>query len=228
MTFSVDGVKGRIFLRNASTDDLKYLMWVEQKGEDFYWGSPYPVPDIPSATFGPGEDITVTIPEDFERLPRASMKTSFHRSGHMHVTTNGSGAQEVHDTYVGKLTEFRQPTLFAAIMTVPESIAPHTANPRKGSRAARTLTMSDDHWRQRWYFDFSFAPEGCVAEPWGAFGFEEGTYPAIQESVFLSRDLGLLMVMRAAPMSAESSAWRPEQTILIRVTPEAPGAQSPS
>jgi hypothetical protein len=222
MASTIDGVRGRVFLRNALSGELKYLMWVEQKGEDFYWGSPDPAPDVPSATFGPGEDITITIPENLEQLPLAHMKTSFHASGHMHVTTNGSGAQELRNTYVGKITDFRVPTLFAAIMTVPASGATHARDPRRSQRAARTLTIPDDHWHKRWYFDFSFAPEGCLAEPWGAFGFEAGTFPPIQESVFLNRDLGLLMVIRAAPTSEELSAWQPEQTILILVTPDAP------
>lgn len=225
MTKTVNGIRGRIFLRNALTGESTYLMWVEQQGEDFYWGSPYPAPDVPSATFASGEDITITIPQDLDQLPRAHMKTSFHRSGHMHVTTNGSGAQEVRNTYVGKVTDFRQPTMFAAIMTVPASGPAHTGNPRKGRKAARTLVIPDEHWGKRFYFDFSFATEGCLAEPWGAFGFEEGAFPEIQESVFLNRDLGLLMVIRAAPMSDEMSAWRPEQTILLRVTPEAPGIE---
>jgi hypothetical protein len=225
MTKTFEGVRGRIFLRNDLTGELKYLMWAEQKGEDFYWGSPYPAPDMPSATFGPDEDITITIPQNLEKLPRASMKTSFHRSGHMHVTTDGSGAQEVRNTYVGKVTDFRKPTLFAAIMTVPACGDPHTANPRKNRRAARTLVVPDEHWHKRLYFDFSFAPEGCHAETWGAFGLEEGLFPVIQDSVFLSRDFGLLMVIRAAPMSDELSAWRPEQTIILRVTPEAPGVE---
>jgi hypothetical protein len=107
-------------------------------------------------------------------------------------------------------------------MTVPASGAPYAGNPRKGKKAARTLVIADEHWHKRLYFDFSFAPEGCVAEPWEGFGFEPGAFPATQESVFLSRDLGLLMVIRAAPMSDELSAWHPEQTLLIRVTPEAP------
>lgn len=225
MTKTFEGVRGRIFLRNDLTGELKYLMWAEQKGEDFYWGSPYPAPDMPSATFGPDEDITITIPQNLEKLPRASMKTSFHRSGHMHVTTDGSGAQEVRNTYVGKVTDFRKPTLFAAIMTVPACGDPHTANPRKNRRAARTLVVPDEHWHKRLYFDFSFAPEGCHAKTWGAFGLEEGLFPVIQDSVFLSRDFGLLMVIRAAPMSDELSAWRPEQTIILRVTPEAPGVE---
>ena len=225
MTNAVDGVRGRLFLRNEQTGELKYLMWVEQKGHDFYWGSPFPAPDMPSATFGPGEDLTISVPADLDQLPRAYMKTSFHRSGHMHVTSNGSGAQAVRNAYVGKVTDFPKPTLFAAIMTVPASGAPHTGNPRKHRRAARTLLIPDEHWHKRWYFDFSFAPEGCLAEPWGAYGFEEGTFPAVLESVFLSRGLGLVMVIRAAPMSDELSAWRPEQTILIRATPEVPSVE---
>lgn len=225
MTNVVDGVRGRFLLRNARTQELKYLMWVEQKGEDFYWGSPLPAPDMPSATFGPDEDIKVVIPDDLDQLPQASMKTSFHRSGHMHVTTDGSGSQEVRNVYVGKVTEYGKPTVFAAVMTVPASGAPHTTNPRKGKRAARTLEIPDEHWHTRFYFDFSFAPEGCLAEPWAAFEFADGELPTIQESVFLSRRLGLLMVIRAAPMSDEWSAWRPEQTVLVRVTPEAPDPQ---
>lgn len=225
VTKTIEVVRGRIFLGNALTGELKNLMWVEQKGDDFYWGSPYPAPDVASAAFGPGEDITIEIPEDLDQLPLANMKTSFHRSGHMHVTTNGSGAQEVRNTYVGKVTEFRKPTMFAAILTVPASGAPYAANPRKGRKAARTLLIPDELWHDRLYFDFSFAPEGCLAEPWEGIGFEESTFPEIQESVFLSRDLGLLMVVRAAAMSEELSAWRPEQTVIIRVTPEAPSVQ---
>ena len=113
-------LRGRILLRNADTGALTYLLWVELRGRDFYWGSPGPAPDMPSVRSVPGETWSYTVPDNFRDLPTASMKTSVHESGVTHVTTDGSGAQALADTYVGPITSFREPTMFAAMYTAAQ------------------------------------------------------------------------------------------------------------
>lgn len=213
------GVRGRVFLRNVDTGDLHYLIWVELRGEDFFWGSPHPAPDVASTRFGPGEEMTIAVSEVFDELPRAIMKTSYHRSGVMHVTSNGSGAQEVRDTYVGKVTSFRGPTLFAALITaVPKTRARYTRKPGRGGAEVRILDVPDSYWSKRLYVDFALTPQGSFGQ-WPGIGFTEGLFPDIQATPFLSEELNLVMVIRAAPVTDEMSAWQPDKDIVFLMTP---------
>ncbi|QOR71359.1 hypothetical protein IM660_03405 [Ruania alkalisoli] len=212
-------LRGRIFLRNATTQSMCYVIWIELRGTNFYWGIPHPTPDLPSTRIVPGQPTAITVPADFGRFPRASAKTSFHASGVTHVTSDGNGSQVLRDTYVGPITDFREPTLFAAMYTaVLGKRHPYPRNPGRGGVSAHILDIPESHWNRRWYVDFSLTPSGAYP-PWPGVFLKDGVAPRVQTTPFLSEELDLILVVRATPIEGELNSWQPDKDLLVRVTP---------
>jgi hypothetical protein len=205
----------RIFLRNKETEALRYLLWVKLRGEDFFWGSPRPAPDQPSIRLEPGDWTDVSVADDFADLPMASFKTSFHSSGVTHVTTTGSGAQELRDTYVGPISDLQEPTLFAALITaVPAAREDYVRSLTRGGARALVLDVPESQWTVRWYLDFSITPEGTF-ESWPSALLRGGGQLPVSAFQSLSEELDLLIVVRAAPIGDELNEWQPDKDLLV-------------
>lgn len=215
----VKRVRARVFMRNAETKSVRYLLWVELRGHDFYWGTPDKAPDIPSTRLVPGQSISITVPHNYASLPKASFKTSFHASGVTHVTSDGSGVLESQDTYVGPVTSFTRPTMFAAMLTaVPSATPNHTKRLGRGGDAAKVLEVEDKYWDCRWYFDFSVTPAGTFELP-PAVMMPDGYLPPVLDTPFLSEELDLIMVIRGTPVGDQTNSWQPDKTLIALVTP---------
>jgi hypothetical protein len=199
---------------------MRYLIWVELRGEDFFWGSPHSGPDVPSTRLVPGQATAISVPEDYADLPKASLKTTIHKSGVTHVTTDGSGAQAIADEYVGSVTSFTEPTMFAALFTaVPEATADYTRNPRRGGRDACVLDVQPDYWGCRWYFDFLLTPAGTFNRLPDPVMMPEGFQPPVLVTPSLSKELDLILVIRGTPIGDDLNNWQPDKNLLVLATP---------
>lgn len=64
---------------------LKNFYWFEMKDNDFYWGSAYKSSRAEEATTRiDGTSATITVPDNFDALPKLHGKYSYHESGIVH------------------------------------------------------------------------------------------------------------------------------------------------
>jgi hypothetical protein len=79
-----DNIKFRLLLSFEENKHRKFY-WFEMKDDEFYWGSSYKVSrmEIPQADIK-GKQITITVPDNYNNLPKISGKYSYHKSGKKH------------------------------------------------------------------------------------------------------------------------------------------------
>lgn len=198
----------RLFLQRDTKEDYRYIAWFELRDRDFYWGPPWPVPDIEGISFA-GTSLSIMVPSDLDKLPRARWKASRHASGVMHVNTDGSGALHSGDAYVGPIEDIRAPTIFAALIDKhPSNYPPCRGSLTRGGSSALVIRIPESQWNARQYLEFYLSPAGSFPTPTPMLRFDRPLRdtPACQS---LDPDLDVVLAVRHATLGKAFSDWRP-------------------
>jgi hypothetical protein len=165
-------MKQRVYLKRANSSEYVYLAWFELKEpHDLYWGPPKAGLDIESKVIEPDGTtglLDLSAPDDWEKLPTAHHKHSYHRSGLRHTTAEGSGAAAINDTAHTPLTALIEPKLLCGVLTgVPAKYPLYHRNLNRHNSKAVILGMTDnDQWfNMRHYFEFYVTPSGTYLPP---------------------------------------------------------------
>jgi hypothetical protein len=165
-------MKQRVYLKRANSSEHTYLAWFELKEpHDLYWGPPGAGLDIESKVIEPDGTtglLDLSAPDDWDKLPTAHHKHSYHRSGRRHTTAEGSGAAAISDSAHTPLKALSEPMLLCGILTgVPAQYPPYHRNLNRHNSTAVILGMTDDdQWfNMRHYFEFYVTPSGAYLPP---------------------------------------------------------------
>lgn len=166
-------MKQRIYLHRANTSEYVYLAWFElTETQDLYWGCPRAGLDMESKvieTDGSTGLLTLSAPDDWERLPSAHHKHSYHQSGRRHTTAGGSGAAAIADSTHTPLGALIEPTLLCGVLTgIPAKYPRYQRDLNRHNSQAVILGMQDDNqwFDMRHYLEFYVTPSGqAVAFP---------------------------------------------------------------
>lgn len=164
--------KQRVYLKRADVAEYVYLAWFElREPHDLFWGPPTAGLDIPSKTIEPDGTtglLDLSAPDDWEKLPTARHKHSYHQSGIRHTTADGSGAAAISDSWHAPLATLSEATLLCGVLTgVPAEHPLYHRDLHRHNSTAVILRMTDDHqwfgWRH--YFEFYVTPSGFFLPP---------------------------------------------------------------
>jgi hypothetical protein len=212
------GRKLRMFYQRGNRPDYRYIAWFELRGKDFYWGPGVQAPDIEAVSFA-GMSVSVDVPEDLDALPRANWKASLHKSGVMHVNTDGSGRLQQRDVYLGSVDDLDHPSVFAALLDKqPGAHEAYTKSLTRGGCAALVLRLSESQWRCRQYFEFFLTPSGTYPAPpavISGISTESLNAPPLTHSFGPEPDLSL--AVRHGTMGPDFSQWRPNVGIWLNL-----------
>jgi hypothetical protein len=165
-------MKQRVYLKRANASEYVYLAWFELKEpHDLYWGPPSAGLDIESTIVEPNGTtglLDLNAPDDWDKLPTAHHKHSYHESGLRHTTAGGSGAATITDSEHMPLAALSGPMLLCGVLTgIPAKYPLYHRNlNRHNSRAVILGMTDDDQWfNMRHYFEFYVTPAGAYLPP---------------------------------------------------------------
>jgi hypothetical protein len=167
----VNCMKQRVYLERVATAERAYLAWFElTETHDLYWGAPTAGLDAENMVIEPDGStglLNLRAPDDWEQLPSARHKHTYHRSGRRHTTAEGSGAAAIPDSGHVPLDALIEPALLCAVLTaIPDKYPRYQRNPNRGNSRAVIFGMDDTLWSNwRHYFEFYVAPSGAYLPP---------------------------------------------------------------
>lgn len=210
-------IPNQIRLRLLLTLDkatFKRFYWFEMKGKDFYWGSAFKSARIEdSMTKIDGTEATITVPDNFDKLPKFHGKYSYHESGAVHYKTQlESGVSVYSEPSKWHLKgEIIKPVRFYTIFSRTLKHYDKTINnPNKDNNYALALNFDPKHENNRVYFEFFLSPEGKFDVPETLIKVDKPITDIVTHT--LSKDL--ILVVRYAVM-ANMGNWHPDKEIAI-------------
>ena len=184
------------------------------KDDEFYWGSAYKSARADDQkTKIDGTKVTITIPEEFDKLPRLHGKYSYHESGTIHYKTqlqNGIFVYDEHSKWRLK-GEITKPVRFYTIIS--RTLNHYDAiikNPTKGKTYAQALKFDHNVADKRVYFEFFLSPEGTFNIPETLIKFNKPATEVMTHS--LSKNL--ILIVRFVVVT-NLKDWHPDKEIAI-------------
>jgi len=194
---------------------FKRFYWFEMKDYEFYWGSAYKSARAEETmTKINGTEATITVPDNFDKLPRYHGKYSYHESGAVHYKTQLENGIFVYNEYSkwhlkGDITK---PVRFYTILSRTLRHYDSTIkNPNKDNNYALALSFDPKHANDRVCFEFFLSPEG-------KFDFPETLLKVdipIVGMVTHTLSKNLILVIRYYAVMSNMSDWHPDKEIAI-------------
>jgi hypothetical protein len=193
---------------------FKKFYWFEAKDNDFYWGSAYKSARSEEAmTKINGTKATITVPDDFDKLPKLHGKYSYHESGTVHYKTlldNGVSIYNEQSKWHLK-GDIKKPVRFYTIFSrTLRHYGKVINNPTKNKSYALALNFDPKHADNRVYFEFFLSPEGTFNIPETLIKVDKPITNVVTHTV----SKNLILVLRYAVMG-NMGDWHPDKEIAI-------------
>jgi len=204
-----------LFFRTGSID--RRFCWFEQRDNDLYFGSPRGSTIKGAVAEGDEQGITITVPDEIERVEGEKIKASFHASGQFHIKRGGKTDGSPMQWPLKE--EIKAPYRIAALISAtPRSYKPYASGRSltRGGASARVIQVDEEGEAIRFYFEFFLSPEGrfTLTPPLFRMTAVDRGEP---EPLQLSLSKHLILVTRYAEFAPDSgiSTWHPELEVWI-------------
>lgn len=202
----------RIYVKRGESEEYKYVAWFRSEGFDLYWGWPQRGRDMsPQPYSAVSKDITV--PEEFDDLPKVAMKHSYHSSGLIHTTAPGSVLASIKDEFHGRPEQIEKPHFLSCVITsAPVHYPLYGRSLNRERSSAIVIQVPDSAWYRRHYFDFFLTPSGTFEFPSAPIKMSRHPRVAVVHSLDVERDR-ILVVRHEVISDGEFAEWQPDKTL---------------
>lgn len=156
-----DQIRIRILFKTGENEYRKFY-WFEMKDNEMYWGQSMKAQQY-MAPFKTDEknQVRIQIPKNFDKLEKVFQKYSFHKSGQVHIKTNGEKAYEKLSIWCNKET-IKEPKRFFIVATKAIQNYPlyTKTNLIANNTSALILGLSPQILEKRLYIEFYLSPLG--------------------------------------------------------------------
>jgi hypothetical protein len=206
---ALEGRFPKIRLSFVFKGETRPFFWFAPEGDDLYWG-PATAGRFVDLGLNQGSDsITVSIPEEWDDLPEASLKMSYHQSGQVHL--KASGRREGDPGQLPRAPDLTQPLHLGGLVTKRADLYPASrkSDERKGGVALR-FHIDERSAVRRHFVEFFVSPPGAftISPPFLRLPFES-TLTTATHSISPTS----ILVARHAVLSADFSQWHPDKEV---------------